>query len=392
MNKQSSALADSLIKIRPCVAKDGKEINKREFEEWKGYFRMKIDSLTDKSPLKHYELFKHSAGEQLMNLLDALDVEDTVKVDKAPIDKAFEILKKHFDGSVNTITARVIFRNSSQDKKESCEAYVTRVIREAKKCEFKTEVVKEILSVIRVNSLEKELRQLSGDPACTMESIRDKAKSIDLDNELQRGKDKKPLAELNSVVKGKSKKSKRHRVSSSSGDESSNSSSSDSEPEKKGKKKNKKSKRDYDNRFSSDKRMEPTHQQKYGYSQYSRQPEPVSYSRDRYSSGAQPPSRSSCYRCGDLNHLANHCAFFDKICSFCKRRGHKESVCFAKVRQGGANKYRSPERSSKHRRSSHQGSVAKKPRGPRERPPKTEEINHVEKQVDKDSSEEKYSA
>ena len=42
--------------------------------------------------------------------------------------------------------------------------------------------------------------------------------------------------------------------------------------------------------------------------------------------------RITCFRCG-APHLAPQCPHIDKTCSFCKKKGHLESVCKSKLRQ-----------------------------------------------------------
>ena len=43
--------------------------------------------------------------------------------------------------------------------------------------------------------------------------------------------------------------------------------------------------------------------------------------------------RRPCYRPGSAEHRDHECHHKDSVCHFCKKKGHVESICFAKKRQ-----------------------------------------------------------
>ena len=52
--------------------------------------------------------------------------------------------------------------------------------------------------------------------------------------------------------------------------------------------------------------------------------------------------RRPCYRCGSTEHRDHDCHHKDSVCHFCKKKGHIESICFAKKRQQHQVKSRTP--------------------------------------------------
>ena len=49
-----------------------------------------------------------------------------------------------------------------------------------------------------------------------------------------------------------------------------------------------------------------------------------------------PPSGSSCYRCGG-NHYVKDCRFKDAICNYCRKKGHIRRVCRTRMQQQSRN-------------------------------------------------------
>jgi hypothetical protein len=57
--------------------------------------------------------------------------------------------------------------------------------------------------------------------------------------------------------------------------------------------------------------------------------------------GASGSKSTSCYRCGNENHLAPACKFKETVCHYCKKKGHLARVCKAKKRESKEKPHRS---------------------------------------------------
>lgn len=43
-----------------------------------------------------------------------------------------------------------------------------------------------------------------------------------------------------------------------------------------------------------------------------------------------PPSKRTCFRCGQFGHISTYCQVPQLVCNYCKRKGHDEKQCYAK--------------------------------------------------------------
>lgn len=184
MAKSPAAIAESLLKTRPCVPQDAPpNIPKRAFDDWIIHIRAVVGSMTSLDGKGRYTVFRSAAGHQLLDLLSSLDIKDEVECSVNPFEEAVTRLTKYFSSSTNFVMARMTFRDCIQMPDESCVGYLTRLQKAAKECGFgKDSIETEVFLTIRTNARDSEIRRLVGGKDCSMEILRGKAADIDFDN------------------------------------------------------------------------------------------------------------------------------------------------------------------------------------------------------------------
>lgn len=329
--KTSAALAESLVKINPCVPTgDPATIPKRAFDDWLFHIKHAISSMKSVDAKGHYAILRNTAGPQLVKLLDILDIRDDIPDAVNPFEKALEILTKHFTENTNYILERVKFRATEQLANEACVEYLNRLFIEAKRCGFsKDSIEAEIFQVVRTNARDSSMRSLAGENDCSVAKLRSKADNIDLDKAITASK-KEKVSSINAVSQS-CRDHKRYRSpSDSDSDGDINMLRSNKRPRERSPYQSSNNDRRFD-------RYQNRQQQFRGNS--SREHDPVgNHPRGYYSQGPRArnlgnPGSDKCYRCGSSEHESFKCKKRFERCLFCGKMGHTESACYSKKRQ-----------------------------------------------------------
>lgn len=208
---------------------------------------------------------KNSAGKQFLDLLDTLDLKDSVSSSPDPIKTVFDLMEDNFRNDSESINNRINFREMQQKPGEKHASFLDRLIIASKKCGFSSsEIEKELFAVVRVRSTSELIRFEAARLDATVVSIRHAATTVDMDTEIKE-------------MREKSNSEAAHKVSSHkrSHNDSSSSNSSGQEAREVTKK-----------HFSRD-----------GHQSFSRQP--------RYQ--ARHKSYGTCIHCGLNNHRVQDC-------------------------------------------------------------------------------------
>lgn len=298
VQKTTAAMADSLIKIRPCVTDEAKAaITRREFTEWRSQTLLAVKNMSDHDA---YFLIRRGGGKQLMGLLDSLDIEGDIAEDVEPFKRSIEALDKHFNEHQNTLASTIRFRSTFAIKGETNVTYINRLLAEAKLCGFpKNTIGMEVVATILTNSRSEQLKIKATEPDITLEKLRMFASQIDVAEGFNKSnkEQEKKFAAVNQL------KTKRRQGSESS---------DESDPPRPARKQRREVKQE--DRYDRD---------NDGRRGYHRPPQP---SRNM---GARNKT-SVCFRCLSKSHEQYNCKAKHEKCRFCDKVGHTERACYSK--------------------------------------------------------------
>lgn len=301
VEKSSSALAESLVKVEPCVPPNAPpNISKQAFAEWRLQIMAATKTMTSSGSAGHYAFMRNSAGHQLRSLLDSLDLNSEIAKSMNPFEAAIDTLDEHFSRDGANIVDRLKLAKMTQKVDEGHVAFISRILEAAKWCGFEGKVIEfEVLLTIASGARDPYLKALAAEEGMKFTNVRRRAEAMDLTASIEDQKNVKPKANssINEVRNNGSSSSRRRRYSSES------TADSDEDHHKHPKKR-----REYKDQARSDYQRRDRYEPKNG------------------NIGA-PRGPVHCSCCGNTGHSFSSCYMKHESCRNCGRVGHLKRVC-----------------------------------------------------------------
>lgn len=216
MKSLSTALAQSLSKIRPCVPEGASHIiSKFQYEEWRDHIMTALASQPEKAKYANVKIY---GGEQIISILNALDIDDEIRNSPKPFSKTIQKLDEYFNKQTGSLSSQMSFRAMEQLSKESCVVFLSRLLKAVRHCGFVAGSTQaEVIAAVATNANIVDFRKAASKSGVSVLSLREAAENIDAQNQVSA----KKLAASKTVSVNeveKSKPSKRRYSSSSSED------------------------------------------------------------------------------------------------------------------------------------------------------------------------------